>query len=188
MVAKITTPGSIKRALNYNEQKVKSEQAECLYAGNFLQEANEMNFYQKLERFEHQNSLNQRAKANTLHISLNFDAQDELSREKLIKIASKYMEKIGFGEQPYLAYQHHDAGHTHLHIVTTSIQSDGRRIDTFNIGKNQSEQARKSLELEYNLIRAESKMKGQHGEQKHNNIFDYKLLIFLRKDFNLMSL
>jgi len=122
MVAKITTPKSINRAINYNEQKVKSGKAECLYAGNFLQEANELNFYQKLERFEHQNALNQRAKTNTLHISLNFDAQDKLSKEKLTEIASGYMQKIGFGEQPYLVYQHHDSGHSHLHIVTTSIQ------------------------------------------------------------------
>ena len=97
MVAKITSPGSIKRALNYNEHKVDLEQAECLHAGNFLQEANELNFYQKLERFEYQNALNERAKTNTLHISLNFDSEDKLSKEKLIEIASGYMEKIDFG-------------------------------------------------------------------------------------------
>jgi type IV secretory pathway VirD2 relaxase len=157
MVVRITTPSSISRALNYNEQKVKSGKAECLCAGNFLKQANELNFYQKLERFEYQNALNQRAKTNTLHISLNFDAADKLSRKKVIEIACSYMEKIGFGEQPYLFYQHHDAGHQHLHIVTSSIQNDGSRINTFNIGKNQSESARKSLELEYHLVCAESK-------------------------------
>jgi type IV secretory pathway VirD2 relaxase len=136
MVARITTPQSVRRALNYNEQKVQAEKAECLYAGNFLGEANELNFYQKLERFEHQNALNERAKTNTLHISLNFDAGDKLGKEKLVEIANNYMDKIGFGEQPYLVYQHHDAGHLHLHIVTSSIQNDGRRINTFNIGKN----------------------------------------------------
>ncbi len=161
MVAKISSPGSCKRAINYNEQKVKLEKAECLDAGNFLEDANELNFYEKLERFEHQNSLNERAKTNTLHVSLNFDAEDRLSKEILIEIASKYMDKIGFGEQPYLVYQHHDAGHAHLHIVTSTIQNNGRRIDTFNIGKNQSETARKSLEIEYNLVRADSKCKGQ---------------------------
>jgi hypothetical protein len=157
MVTKITTPKSINRALNYNEQKVKAGKAECLYAGNFLNEANELNFYQKLQRFEHQNSLNQKAKTNTLHISLNFDLQDKLSRENLVEIASGYMDKIGFGEQPYLVYEHHDAGHAHLHIVTSSIQCDGRRIDTFNIGKTKSETARKELEKQYNLVPAERK-------------------------------
>ena len=96
MVARITTPKSISRALNYNEQKVKLEKAECLYAGNFLKEANELNFYQKLERFEHQNALNQRAKTNTLHISLNFDAADKLTREKLIEIAQRLHGKNWF--------------------------------------------------------------------------------------------
>jgi hypothetical protein len=27
------------------------------------------------------------------------------------------MEKIGFGSQPYLVYQHLDSGHPHVHIV-----------------------------------------------------------------------
>jgi hypothetical protein len=154
MVAKITSPKSINRALNYNEQKVNAGKAECLYAGNYLKEANELNFYEKLHRFEFQNSLNM-AKTNTLHISLNFDAKDKLSREKCIEIASNYMEKIGFGGQPYLVYQHHDAGHAHMHIVTSTIQNDGKRINTFNIGKNESQAARKALEVEFNLTPAQ---------------------------------
>jgi hypothetical protein len=44
-----------------------------------------------------------------------------LSKEKITEIAVEYMDKIGFGEQPYLVYQHFDSGHTHLHIVTTNI-------------------------------------------------------------------
>src|SRR4051812_7427600 len=64
------------------------------------------------------------------------------------------MNKIGFGEQPYLVYQHFDSGHTHLHIVTTNIQADGRRIDTFNIGRNQSTKARIELEQKYKLVQA----------------------------------
>ena len=53
---------------------------------------------------------------------------DKLSKEKLKEIANEYMQKIGFGEQPYLLYQHHDAGHPHIHIVTTNIKADGKRI------------------------------------------------------------
>lgn len=164
MVAKITCPQNINRALNYNEQKVQKGKAECLYAGNFLKDAGKLNFYEKLHRFEHQNALNERAKTNTLHISLNFDAGDKLDREKLLKIASAYMEKIGFGRQPYLVYQHHDAGHTHLHIVTSSIEKDGKRINTYNIGRDKSEKARKDLEQEYGLVRAQSKKQGQKTE------------------------
>ena len=44
----------------------------------------------------------------------------------------------GFGEQPFLVSQHLDAEHPHVQIVTTNIKQDGKRIDTFNIGSNQS--------------------------------------------------
>ena len=50
MVAKITIPKSIEAALNYNEKKVQKGTAQCLYAGNYLNDAKKMNFYQKLER------------------------------------------------------------------------------------------------------------------------------------------
>lgn len=72
MVAKITVPKSIKRALNYNEQKVKEGKAECIYAHYFLKEADQLNFYEKIHRFEELIALNKRAATNTVHISLNF--------------------------------------------------------------------------------------------------------------------
>jgi hypothetical protein len=159
MVAKITTPGSIHRALNYNEKKVQNGKAECMYAGNFLMDAREMNFYQKLDRFKSLIELNQRAKTNTLHISLNFDPKECYAQEKLKEIATMYMGKIGFGQQPYLVYQHHDAGHPHIHIVTTSIRNDGKRIDTYNIGRNQSERARQEIEESFGLIKAKGRDK-----------------------------
>lgn len=156
MVAKITTPKRLVAALNYNENKVSQGKAECLYAGNFLKDAKNMNFYQKVERFENLNTLNERAQTKTLHVSLNFDPFEKFASEKLIKIAESYMNKIGFGEQPFLVYKHQDAGHPHIHIVTTTIKDDGSRINTHNIGRNQSEKARKEIEKEFNLVRAEN--------------------------------
>jgi len=155
MVAKIAISKNIEAALNYNEKKVEKGQAECLLAENYLLEAKSMNFYQKLAGFENLNMLNERATTKTLHVSLNFDPSEKLSSNKLSKIASSYMEKIGFGDQPYLVYQHNDAGHPHLHIVSTTIQQDGSRINTHNIGRNESEKARKEIEKVYSLVKAE---------------------------------
>ena len=157
MVAKITTPSTISRALNYNEKKVQKGVAKCLHAGNFLKDAGEMNFYDKLGRFQNLILLNTRAKTNSLHISLNFHPSERLTHEKLIQIAKTYMDKIGFGSQPYLVYEHRDAGHPHLHIVTTSIKEDGSRIITQNIGRNQSQIARKEIEEAFNLLKAADK-------------------------------
>lgn len=156
MVAKITSPARVIAALNYNENKVKEGKAECLHASGYLRTADDMNFYQKLEGFERLNELNSTATTKTLHISLNFDPSEKIPKERLVAIASEYMEKIGFGSQPWLTYKHNDAGHPHIHIVTTTIQASGKRIDTFNIGRNQSEQARKSIEQVYELVPAEN--------------------------------
>lgn len=154
MVAKITSPHSIRTVLNYNEEKVQRGTAECIYAGNFLLEAEELNFYHKLYTFKHRTELNQRATTNMLHISLNFHPTEKFSQKKLSSIASVYIEKIGFTRQPFLVYQHYDAGHPHVHIITTLILENGKRINTFHIGKNQSETARKEIEIQFNLIKA----------------------------------
>jgi hypothetical protein len=159
MVAKITLPQSILRALNYNEQKVKEGTATCIYAHNFLKDEMTLNFFEKKNRFDNLTALNKRASTNALHISLNFPENENLSLEKLREIASVYMQKIGFDTQPYLVYQHTDSAHPHLHIVTTNIQKDGTRISLHNLGKNQSTQARKEIEIAYQLAKAEDQPK-----------------------------
>jgi hypothetical protein len=140
---------------------MKEGAAECIYAHNFLKEAEHLNFYEKLNRFEGLISLNKRASTNTVHISLNFGLNEKIEREKLGEIASLYMAKIGFAEQPYLVYQHFDAGHPHIHIVTTNIQKDGKRISLHNLGRNESTKARKEIEIVYKLVRAEDQKKQQ---------------------------
>lgn len=163
MVAKITVPKSIKRALNYNELKLKEGKAQCIYAHNFLKEAEQLNFYEKLKRFEDLTALNKRATTNSVHISLNFGLNEKLSKEKLTEIATVYMQKIGFGEQPYLVYQHLDAGHPHIHIVTTNIKQGGKRISLHNLGRNESSKAREEIERVYKLVRAKDQQ--MHNEE-----------------------
>lgn len=165
MVAKINITKDVLKALNYNERKVQKGQAACIAAGNYLREAHQMTFDQKLWGLENRNALNDRATTKTLHLSLNFAPSEQLSQEKLAQIAAAYLEKIGFGEQPYLVYEHRDAGHPHVHIVTTTIRADGRRIPTHNIGRSLSERARKEMEASFQLKSAEKQkqlLKKQH--------------------------
>ena len=195
MVPVIDPPtANLRKVLNYNEQKVQRGVAELLQAGNFLKPAEELNFHDKLHRFQKLNELNERAEKSTLHISLNFHPQDELDgikfqevsllreksrksqlteeelqkvalvQEKLREIAGIYMDRIGMAEQPYLVYQHFDAGHPHIHVVTSLIQADGVRIPTNNMGKNQSVKARKEIDEIYGLRKVE--------DSKHNQVYE----------------
>ncbi|NIJ52206.1 relaxase/mobilization nuclease domain-containing protein [Dyadobacter arcticus] len=163
MVAVIHTSSSLRAVLTYNERKVAEEQAVCLAAENYPKEAVDLTFNQKLNLLEKQASLNLRTKINSVHVSLNFDPSEQYDPEKLRAIAGSYMEKIGFAEQPYLVYEHRDAGHPHIHLLTTNIRTDGSRVPLHNLGRNQSEKARKEIEIDFNLVKADGrKQQNEH--------------------------
>jgi hypothetical protein len=161
MVAKIASGKNIRGILNYNENKVKESKAECIIANRFTLNLDELTFNLKYNWFKLWINQNQKVKTNAVHISLNFDPSDKVDKEKLKVIATSYMEKIGFGNQPFLVYQHFDAAHPHVHIVTTNISEHAERIDLHNIGRNQSEKARKEIESEFQLVKAEGRKQSQ---------------------------
>ncbi|TVP54456.1 MAG: relaxase/mobilization nuclease [Mongoliibacter sp.] len=159
MVAKITTGKSLHGLLVYNENKVKLGEAKVLSGNGFPSGFELSSVKTKLRRFEKLTDLNRRTKTNCVHISLNFSPKDKIDDELLKYTAKEYMKRIGFAVQPYLVYRHYDAGHPHIHIVTTNIDAGGKRIETHDLGKNQSEKARRLLEKELGLIKAEDQKK-----------------------------
>ncbi|MEB2776337.1 relaxase/mobilization nuclease domain-containing protein [Algoriphagus sp. D3-2-R+10] len=156
MVAIIKTSTSLRRPFHYNENKVGQGVAELLFAQNYpinnAQQTGELRLKYLLKLA----SLNSRTGVNAVHISLNFAPGEEFEKEKLQHISREYMKGVGFENQPYLVYRHTDAGHPHLHIVTTNIALDGKRIPLHNIGKLKSEPTRKAIEKEFGLVPAES--------------------------------
>ncbi|MFH7004235.1 relaxase/mobilization nuclease domain-containing protein [Flavobacterium bizetiae] len=166
MVTIIKTSHSIRSILNYNENKVKQGVAERIGAGNYPTDVDKLNDFAKINRFTKRLELNDNIKRNSVHISLNFDPSENLSKEKLMDIVNTYMEKIGFGAQPYLVYQHHDARHPHVHVVSVNIERDGKRIDMHHLGIRKSEPARKEIEETFGLVKAEGrKIKEQFNLQ-----------------------
>ncbi len=161
MVAKIKTGRSITGAINYNEHKVRLGKAELILAQGYLKDPVDLTFNDKLQRLTDLTKRNERTLVNTLHVSLNFAINENLDKDVLYQIADDYMEGLGFGKQPYLVYQHRDAGHPHLHIVTTNIEPDGKRISFHLLANRASEDARKQVELTYNLVKAEVQSKQQ---------------------------
>ncbi|QEC78523.1 relaxase/mobilization nuclease domain-containing protein [Mucilaginibacter ginsenosidivorax] len=173
MVAKIKSGKSLIGALNYNEHKIEQGKATLLEASGYLKDHRDLSFYDKLYRLKDQAGKNQRVKTNTVHISLNFDPAENPDKEKLVAIADAYMKGIGFADQPYLIYQHTDAGHAHIHIVSTNIESNGDRISLHNLGRNQSERARQEIEERFGLVKASSKSKDLKPEKIMLNSVQY---------------
>ena len=164
MVTIIKVNTSISRTLAYNENKVKIGTAQCIGAENYPLDLEKITHAMKLKRFTKRTSLNENTKHNAIHITLNFAPLESFSKEKLMSIANIYIQRIGLGKQPYLVYEHYDAGHAHLHIITTNINRDGKRIELYNVALTKSEPARKEIEELFGLIKAK-------GEQKKEGFY-----------------
>lgn len=53
-----------------------------------------------------------------------------MTESELLDFAHRYLKEMGYAEpgQPWLIYAHHDTGNTHLHIITSRVAPDGRKI------------------------------------------------------------
>ncbi len=91
-----------------------------------------------------------RTKKPVIHISLNPHPDDKLSDEQFSAIALEYIEKMGYGNQPFVVYKHEDIDRHHLHIVTLAVNEQGKKI---NDGNNfyKSKHITREIEQRYGL-------------------------------------
>ncbi len=100
MLAIVKSSTSLRQTLLYNENKLKAGQATLLDAHNFWQEKEDLSLADLLHRFKNLTALNERSKANTLHISLNFHPMDDLSDKKMTKIAAEFPSSMNKNSPP----------------------------------------------------------------------------------------
>jgi hypothetical protein len=107
-----------------------------------------------LQSFEPYLLANKQTGKPVLHVSLNPDPKDKLSDEQLLEIAQIYMQKMGYGEQPYIVFKHEDIERHHLHIVSLRVDKDGKKInDKFE--HRHSMDICRELEQKYGLVPAD---------------------------------
>ncbi len=172
MVAKINVGSSLFGALAYNQNKVDEEQGKVLFSNRmFESEDGNFNIRRCMESFEMQLPQDIKTEKPVVHISLNPHPDDKLSDEQLSEIAQEYMEKLGYGNQPYMIYKHEDIDRHHLHIVSLRVDENGRKInDKFE--HRRSKDITRELEAKYGLHPAEKK---QQQEQYRFEKVDYAM-------------
>jgi hypothetical protein len=108
---------------------------------------------------------NFRTEKPVIHISLNPDPKDTLTDGQLSEIAEKYMERMGWGDQPYIVFKHSDIEREHIHIVSVQVGRDGRKIKD---GKRneRSVAITEQLEREYGLHPAKGRNRSEGWQLK----------------------
>lgn len=165
MVIRLTVGAQIGGALRYNEQKVVQKQAHVLGATGFANnELAEKSRNYTTSVLEGQARKNTNVKKPTLHFSLSLHPTEQVSDEKFKAIAHQFMAEMGYKNQPYIVYRHHDTAHPHVHIVTTCVDETGEKINDSFI-KRRTNAVREKLELRFGLIKAKGRGKNRTTEQ-----------------------
>ena len=153
-------------ALAYNQNKVDSEEAKVLFSNRMLlSEDGHFSIGGCMRSFEMQMPVQLSTKKPILHISINPHPEDVLTDQQLSDIAREYMQKLGYGDQPYLVYKNEDIDRHHIHIVGLRVDESGRTLnDKFE--HRRSKQITRELEKKYGLHPAERKERAERPELK----------------------
>jgi hypothetical protein len=129
MIAKIGKGENILGALSYNQHKVDKENGKVLLTHKIPDTLDNRYSVATICRyFEPYLLANNKTEKPVRHISLNPDPEDKVTDDKFRDMASQYMKEMGYGNQPYIVYKHTDIERTHIHIVTTCVELDGKKI------------------------------------------------------------
>lgn len=153
MVANIRTGTTVGGAIRYNEEKVNRGQAEVLFWHRMLDPfdtTGRMSHERCMASFEPFLQANRRTTNTVFHVSLNPSPEDRLTDEQLGEIAREYMERMGYGEQPYIVFKHRDIAREHLHIVSLRIDRNGRKLP-HDFEARRSVEITRDLEQKYGL-------------------------------------
>lgn len=169
MVANIRTGATVGGAIRYNEEKVNRGQAEVLFWNRMLDPfdtAGRMSHERCMASFEPFLQANRRTTNTVFHVSLNPSPEDRLTDEQLGEIAREYMERMGYGEQPYIVFKHRDIAREHLHIVSLRIDREGRKLP-HDFEARRSVEITRDLEQKYGLHPSVKGQELQDREELH---------------------
>lgn len=169
MVAKISAGSSLFGALSYNQEKVEQREAKVLFGNRIVENIDSGYTMQNMiESFKPYLDANNRTEKPILHISINPHPDDKLTDAQLLEIGQKYMNQMGYGDQPYLIFKHEDLDRHHLHIVSINVDETGKKISNSN-DFYKSKKITRALEKEYNLFPAEKQKQSDNLPLKRVN-------------------
>ena len=155
MIGIISRGGSnLYGALMYNAEKVNAGQADLLFGNRVAMPSDPsapFDMHRAMRSFEPYMNSGHNLTKTVFHASLNPDPKDELTDERLTVFMQEYMQRMGYGDQPYYVFRHRDIDREHVHIVSVRMREDGTKIDDYKEVQNRSVPILKDMERTYGL-------------------------------------
>jgi len=133
MIVRILDPVPGFPGVGYNTNKVDRNKGELLKVANFgalqgLEQVRPEDYRRYLEMVS---AANKTVKCPQFHVVISAKGK-EYDRAAMLEISEKWLAAMGYGGQPYLAVFHKDTDNNHIHLVTTRIDRNGKKIpDSF---------------------------------------------------------
>lgn len=150
LVFKIFAPGASFHGVDYNEKKQRQGSAELVYFenfGHFQDGRTEIPKGEFVNYFEKWSARNSRVVNPQFHAMLSCK-EKEYSHERLKDVALEIMGKMGYEGIPTLIYAHKDTDNNHVHIVTSRVGVDGKKVNHDFEHKRSHELLNRILEIE----------------------------------------
>lgn len=149
MIAKIepsySSMTTLERKIEYQLEKISSGEARELFntTGDSL-----CAFSEYMSLFS---NLNERVRQPFSEITLNLSPGERMSDDDWVKLSNEYMERMGYGGCCYTVILNCDKEHSHVHILHSRIDSDGKAVSN-SLDFKRSEILSRELEKKYGLL------------------------------------
>jgi hypothetical protein len=115
--------------VSYNTNKIDKSKGELMKVANFgplqgLQQRRPEDYKNYLKMVS---ATNKAVKYPQFHAVVSAKGR-EYDKQNLAVIAEQWLTAMGYGEQPYLLVYHKDTSHNHIHVVTTRVNKQGKKI------------------------------------------------------------
>ncbi|RZK42657.1 MAG: hypothetical protein EOO90_06355 [Pedobacter sp.] len=131
MIVKIFKPKAVFAAVRYNTSKVDKNKGELMVVANFgpLQSFRDLRPQDYINYLKMVSARNRTTKLPQFHAVISAKSRS-FDKHVLSALAQDWLREMGYGDQPYLLVYHKDTDHSHIHMVSTRIDKQGKRIDS----------------------------------------------------------
>jgi Relaxase/Mobilisation nuclease domain len=131
MIVKIFRASASFKAITYNFDKIAKGQATLMKVSGFgaLRQLQEVRTEDYRNYLEAQSPLNQNVRLPQFHAMISAP-DSSFDKDKLAKLAGRWLDLMGYKDQPYLLVHHRDTDQSHVHMVSTRVNRAGRKIDS----------------------------------------------------------